>query len=319
MDKIIYYEIKNKGKNEFIYTNLEKLNTIIEDAKKYYNLKKKMKGLEIITSFKTGDFVLYLLSHDISFDSETNIKINFIKQFLEDCIINNSHFTTPIFLAFVRDVLQIPELKYTLEYYSDNYYTNINLSQGINKKNIKTKLSIFENNKKNININKTYICDGIVMFILISLFEIINSNTKIHKCINCGKIFINNSKNTNTRYCNYLSPQDKNKTCFNYRKSVKFQEVRKHDKIFKIHNDIFGLLDKRVERAKDKALEDDDILVKECEDILYDFNLWYKKTFKEYKNGNLSKEQFVKLLEELHAKYKEEKHGCSGNRKKQKI
>ena len=79
---------------------------------------------------------------------------------------------------------------------------------------LKTKLSIFKKNKNEIIIEKTYVCDDLVMFILVSLYEILSNKYKIHKCINCGKIFINNKKDTNTRYCNYISPQDKKKTCF---------------------------------------------------------------------------------------------------------
>ena len=323
MDFNIYYDIKNNGKNEYIRTNYNLVQNYIEEAQKYYNLKynTKTKATSIIYPFRIGEFVLYLLSNNPSFDSKTNIQIDFIKQYLEECTINNKYFTINIFLSFIRDVLQIPELVYSIQYYSSNYYSDIDISSGLNKKNIKTRLFAFEKNVNKISIDKTYICNSIIMFILVSLFEILNNGYKINKCINCGNLFINNGIDTNTQYCNYISPQNKNKSCFKYRKTASFQEIRKNNEIYNIHNSIYNLLNKRRKRAEEKSNEDlsymNDKLVKECQEALDNFRDWYFEKTKEYKNRNLTKEQFINLLEEQYIKYREKKNNGSTRNNKE--
>lgn len=330
MNTEIYYEIRNNGKNEFVKTNNKIIQKYIEEAQKYYNLKVDMEAniFSVIKSFKTGDFVLYILSQNTDFDIESNIKINFIKQYLKECIKNEQYFKVPIFLAFIRDILQIPKFEFKTEYYSSNYYNDKDILEKINRKNIKTKLSAFSANKKSINVDKTYVCENIVMFILVSLFEIMNNNknrsNKIHECINCGRLFINNSNDKNTKYCNYISPQNKRKTCFKYRETTKFQEIRKQNPIYHTHNKIYDFLNKRRKRAEEASNKENpyetDELVKKCQTDLDNFKYWYDKKTKEYKNGNLTKGQFIELLKEQGNKYKEEKkNGSSRTNKKQKI
>lgn len=320
MDLNIYYDIRNNGKNEFIRTNDKIIQNYIEKAQEYYKLKINMgiDGFVRTDSFKIGDFVLYMLSNDTNFDNDSNMKIKLIKQYLEECINNKKYFDIPIFLGFIRDILQIQELEFIAQYYASNYYNNEDISKEIN---IKTKLSTFDKNKKNINIDKTYVCKNVVMLILVSLFEVMRINNKIHKCINCGKIFINNSIDKNTRYCNYISPQNKGKTCFQYRKNATYQEVRKNDEIKKIHNDIYNFLNKRRKRVEEKSTVlnpyKNDERVKECQRDLENFKHWYEEKTREYKNGNLTREQFIELLKEQDKKYKEErKNGSTRNNKK---
>ena len=330
MDSNIYYDITNNRKYEYIRTNNKIVLSFIENAQKYYDLKidnKKiqelgeLKGIDGFYPFKMGSFVLYILSNCDILNCENNIKINYIKQYLEECIINNKYFTEPILLSFIRDVLQLPHLKYSVQFYCKGYFNKENNLEKVCEENLKTKLSIFKKNKNEIIIEKTYVCDDLVMFILVSLYEILSNKYKIHKCINCGKIFINNKKDTNTRYCNYISPQDKKKTCFKYRQNATYQEVKKSNKIYFIHGKIYDLLKKRRDRAESKSKENnlykDDIVVKECQKNLDNFNCWYRKKTKEYKNRNLTEEQFIKLLEEQYKKYKEErKNGSTRNNKK---
>lgn len=327
MNTDIYYEIRNNGKNEFLNTNNKLIQKHIEEAQKYYNLKFDMQtnGVNLIYPFKTGDFVLYLLSQNENFDTKSNIKINLIKQYLKECIKNEQYFKVPIFLSFIRDVLQITNFEVRTVFYADNYYNDTDISEKTNKKNIKTKLSAFNKNKKKIKVNKTYICKDIVVFILVSLLEVINNNkndsNKIHKCINCGKLFINNSNDKNTKYCNYISPQNNKKTCFQYRKTTKPSEIRKDNPIYFTHNKIYDFLNKRRKRAEQASIDQNpyetDELVKKCQNDLNNFKYWYDTKTKEYEDGSLKEEEFIELLFEQENKYKEEKkNGGSRTNKK---
>ena len=200
----------------------------------------------------------------------------------------------------------------------EKYYDNIDNLQNLNENSIKAKLSIYKQN--NIELDKTYICEDLINFILVSIFEILSNKYKIHKCINCGKLFINNKKDTNTKYCNYISPHDKSKTCFKYRKTTKYQDIRKNNEIYNMHNKIYDLLNKRRSRLMNKSIAEnpykDDKLVIKCQANLESFKSWYDEKTKEYENNSLSKEQFLIMLNEKHQKYKEEKYGNTRNNKK---
>ena len=227
MDLNIYYDIRNHGKYETLRTNDKTIKKYIDDAQNYYKLKEKFESNEayIVYLFRTGDFTLYLLNQNISFEHETNIKIDFIKKYLQESISNKKYFTKPVFLSFIRDVLQIGNFDYTVSEYSSKYYTDSDIKNGMNLKNIQSKLETFQKNKRQIIVDKTYTCKDLITFILVSLLEMIDNKIQVHRCINCGRIFIANNSQTNCNkyYCNYISPQNAKKTCFNYRQNIRIQ------------------------------------------------------------------------------------------------
>ena len=102
----IYYDIKKRGKYEYIRTNDKMMQNYIKEAQSYYELKYTYPDSEFVIPFKLGNMVLYILSCKKFENRDVNEKINCIKKYLDECILNNNYFTLPIFLAFVREILR---------------------------------------------------------------------------------------------------------------------------------------------------------------------------------------------------------------------
>lgn len=313
MNETIYYVTRANSKKEFIRTDNKELSKFIEEAQKHYRLKcdSIIPSVDINYPFDKNCFILYLLSHNFyTINNEINKRIDLIRNYLSLCVVTDNYFKMPVFSTFVRFILGINELKFITIYITDNDSKDIDLISNPNKELLKQNLSIYYKNREKIKIDKEYIFNDEITFILFLIQEIINSGTKIRKCINCNRLFINNNKTTNSRYCDYTSPQDKNKSCFKYRSTASYSEVRKNTPIFALHSTIADLLKKRKERAMFNSYKDypqmEDENVIQCNNSIKEFNKWYKSNMKKYKADDLTDEEFIKLLKEKHNMYKEE-------------
>ena len=301
------YQLSNDLEYEMIDTDDTYLNSILKEVEEYYSLPCTLNNDKLKKQLILGNIAFYLLdSPNLDFDKETIAKMKLINTFLSCCITNSKYCNNKIFLAFVRDILnyKIPEG----DIFASNYYMDIN-----DISNIETneKLNLMLNNVKHIKINKTYICNGVIDLIIVSIFEIFAQGYSIKRCRNCHKYFFN--KNSN-KYCPYSSLQKHDKSCYEYCTNTSYLEKRENDPIRKEYNKISNML-----RSRYRYYEKDS-----DREILSNFGDNYRSKMEDLNNGLISKEDVIEFLNmskmnftEQYKKHKEErKNGSTRTNKK---
>ena len=123
----------------------------------------------------------------------------------------------------------------------------------------------------------------------ICLFNIIKNRPQINKCLNCGNYFIPQSK-SNEKYCDRISPQNKNKTCKEFGVKKIYREEIKSSDIKSEHNRISQSYRMRIKRAKTE--EEKNYINKKFDK--------YKKNYgiksKQYKANRITENEFVEWL-----------------------
>lgn len=299
----ILYQLTNDLENEMIDTDDNYLKSILKKVEKYYLLPYVSNNIEVKKQLILGNIAFYLLDLPNSdFDEEIISKIKLINIFLSCCITNNKYCNNKIFLAFVRDILrqEIPKG----DTFASNYYMNID---DISNIGTNEKLALILNNIEHITLNKTYLCNGVIDLIIISIYEMFSKGYSIKRCRNCHKYFFN--KNSN-KYCSYSSPQKSNKSCYEYCTNTSYVQKRENDPIRKEYNKISNML-----RSRYRYYENDS-----DRQILSDFGDNYHSKIKELNNGLISKEDVIEFLNISKINFKEQykrrnKYGSTRNNK----
>lgn len=317
MNNEILYRISNNGKNEFIDTNDKTIEKIIEEAENYYKLPiKSIRGVKIVKSFNLGEFLCYFLKEERNIDTITNKKVLLLRKFFNQYAKNNKNYNANIFLSFVKNILKIPSLPFCTIFVTEKYQDeDIKL---INEDNFLIQLETLKNNHKNIKVCKEYICKDIIELLIVSFYEIIITKSEVKKCINCKRIFLRNSNCSNVRYCNYSSPQNPKKSCNEFRKNAKYQDIRKSNKIYEWHNTIYDMLSRRKERLESKYenIDNNNINLQKARNDLKAFKKFYVQETAKFDSGEITQDEFINKMKILHIKYKEEKNVRSRNNKK---
>lgn len=300
-----FYQLSNDLEYEMIDTNDSYLKSIFKGAEQYYAFPNISGNIEIKKQLILGNFAFYLLDFpNLDFDNATISKIQLINFFLSQCINDSKYCNNKIFLAFTRDILKMSRFPQN-DIFASNYY---NKSDTTNNLKSNERLDLIFNNVQNIKINKSYICNGIIDLIVASIFEIFSKGYFIKRCKNCHKYFFN--KNSN-KYCSYASPQEPNKSCYDYCANVSYVQKRDNDPIKKKYNTISNMLRSRYNyhhRQSDY-------------DILSDFSNDYRIKTENLNKGIISKEDVIEFLNSSEQTFKKQykggrKNGSSRNNKK---
>ena len=210
-------------------------------------------------------------------NSEKNIKISFLKELLNKIdilknlcdtiyqtsndlvpkVIANSslNITEKIFLAindYSKGKASFSLPSSTLAYMkidkenilSLNSYLKENYPDGTSWKD---RIKIV--NSKKFKLFRIYNIQSIMELLDICLYNLIQSNQKINKCLNCGKYFIPKSK-SNEKYCDRISPQNSKKTCKQYGVKKTYRDEIKLSDIMSEHNRTCQAYRMRLKRAK---------------------------------------------------------------------
>lgn len=126
-----------------------------------------------------------------------------------------------------------------------------------------------------------------ILNIYLSLF--IENKLIINKCKNCGKYFIP-SKRSDEKYCDNISPQNKNKTCKEYAPANIYRKKMNNDKIKKEHYTTSQYYRMRIKRCEEKKKEEK--LVNRFEKYKKEYELKKEK----YQNEKLTEEKFIEWI-----------------------
>lgn len=143
--------------------------------------------------------------------------------------------------------------------------------------------NIFE---KNISPIYEYNCQNLSQFLQISFFTCLIENFNIKKCENCHKYFIAYQR-SDEKYCNRISPQNKNKTCKQYSNFENWKKNINTNEELKMYRRIY-----MAKQMKTRRNPEDNILKE-------NFENWKKNAQKfrnEYIHGKIEKDEFINWL-----------------------
>ncbi len=209
-------------------------------------------------------------------------QLNKAKKYINKMILNPFYSNYEIFKLAC-------ELKYFKEVTSKQFHdlSFLTIEQGKNIPN-----NYFERveyiykccQKQKVKMVTAYELKDFEDFIVASLTELLKNKKNIKKCENCGRYFL--AKRSDAKYCDYPSPQNKNKTCKEYAPAVNYEDnldeaTRLYRKIYKTLNqdklrNPYGEHIKRFEKFKEETKQ-------------------WKQTIK---NGNRTKEEFFEWLKQ---------------------
>ena len=131
-----------------------------------------------------------------------------------------------------------------------------------------------------------YHCQTLEQFLQVSFFTTLSLNLNIKKCENCGKYFIAYQR-SDEKYCNRISPQDKNKTCKQFANFENWKNNINSNEELKVYRRIYMAKQMQTRRNPENI------------DLKKSFELWKKESQhkrNEYIHGNLSKKDFLNWL-----------------------
>lgn len=237
-----------------------------------------------------------LLQHnDIEYSEKTKKNIEYFKFYLDKCIEDSTYCDNKVFLSCMQECtsLSLPKKEniieniYTLEQRSD--YNVIHSSPA-------EKTDIIYRNKNYIKYSKIYYCKSIEDLFVCSLYELFEKGYVIRKCKNCNKFFVTKEKGSRRKYCYYYSPQDKNKTCYDYMNQRKSNESRKTNEIIKLYNSITNRLRNRQSRINTTDEKTYKLLYDLYDKELNNLSITYTNMKKEVKNGKFEKSVLIDFL-----------------------
>lgn len=226
-------------------------------------------------------------------------KIELYKNMIKICYLDNSN----TFFNNISELTPIKKYAYytTFQLKNNDFFKNLPscnitfsfefLSQGLNK-NLKAlikndpKSVITELLKKDIYPIYEYNCKTLEQFLQVSFFTCLTKNLNIKLCENCKKYFIAYQR-SDEKYCNRISPQNKNKTCKQYANSENWKNNLNKNEELKLYRRIY--MSKQMQTRRNP----NDLVLKEK------FELW-KKNAQQYRNnyihGKITKDKFLKWL-----------------------
>ncbi|HNX15629.1 MAG TPA: DUF6076 domain-containing protein, partial [Oscillospiraceae bacterium] len=120
------------------------------------------------------------------------------------------------------------------------------------------------------------------------LYEMINNECIIKKCLNCSTYFI--PTRSDAVYCNNISPQNKTKTCVDYMSYKHYLEKTKTDEATRLYKLVYNIKRGKYERSRGKNFKTDlDKFIKEA-----------KKRKEDVKKGIMSIKDYLDWLKEQH-------------------
>ena len=253
-----------------------------------------------------------LQHHNIEYSEKTKKNIEYFKFYLDKCIEDSNYCDNKIFLSCMQECLSLSLPK--RENIIENIYTleqrceyNVIHSSAFEKTNI------IYGNKDNIKYSKIYYCKSIEDLFICSLYELFEKGYVIRKCKNCNKFFVTKEKGSRRKYCYYYSPQNNNKTCYDYMNQLKSKETRRTDEIISLYKSITNRLRTRQSRTED------DRIIELYFNELGSLSKKYDEMKKDVKAGNITRDDLKNYLsnyDEDDKKNWREKYGGTRNNKK---
>ncbi len=293
----IMYRLIKDFEYEIIDTEDKNLNKLYESSAKYYQLP----GITIRTYQLLGNFTLYLLGNlDENKQWKEDVRLQYLKTYLKKCISDDKYCNVKTFLSFIRFSLHLSNLPSCKCFANCNY----EMDDGNKELNLEYQLQAIHNSYNTIELNKDYDCNSILEVIVASLFDIFEKGYKIKKCRSCDKFFVARKSET---FCPYISPYDNTMSCLQYSRKTSSSEKRKNNPIQNQYNKVCNLLRKRINDAENFHYKDKD-KIKKCEQDLEDFQIEYVKNKKiQYKNGEISRDEFLTFLLDKEIYFKNQK------------
>lgn len=151
--------------------------------------------------------------------------------------------------------------------------------------------------QKNLFELQLYECKDIIEMINVLFYNYKIYHTKINKCMNCGKYFIPQIK-SNERYCDNISPQNKNKTCKQFGVNKTYREAIKSSAIKTAHTQISQLFRMRIKRAQNKTVQTQE------EKYFEKYKKEYQQEKQLYSKNKISESEFTSWIVQQKNKYK---------------
>jgi len=133
---------------------------------------------------------------------------------------------------------------------------------------------------------------------LATLSWLAENNMQIKACKHCGRLFVPSGR-SDTMYCDYPSPEMKNKTCREYVPYMKWQEKERGDEARKLHKQVYNQKNNLYRRWKEKEIggfEVPEDYVKMLQNDLYRFANQSDEWKNNVENGTATQEEYVKWL-----------------------
>lgn len=285
------YFVHEKNKEENISGNIE-----IRDIKGYYqeiindeHEEINANNLFTITKYEPLGSLAFCLIEDKEKYKENEIKL--IRMYIDECILNEQCGSTEVLLVFIRNILQreLPKIQCWSNEKNDGKIEKI--------KDNKSKIQFWTDNKKELDIEKVYGCKDYIDIVLCSLYEIFSNNQVIKRCENCNRYFTSKKNDSRTIYCNYVAPQDKNKTCREMKNRIQYINKRREDKMQYEYNKLIEKYRRRRERLVDKQINGSDSnTIKELEEKIIELQDIYEDIKRHIKEKNITKDEGTEII-----------------------
>lgn len=248
---------------------------------------------KFISSNIIGTLMFELLQNDnIEYDAKTKSNIEYFKFYLNKCIEDKNYCHNKIFLSCIQECLSLhlPQSFYNIEkIYTIEQIKDYNVIHS----NKKQKTNIIYKNINEIGFSKIYFCKNIEDLFICSLYELFEKGYIIRKCQNCKRFFVTREKGNRIKYCYNTSPQNSNKTCYEFFSQATYTEKRRESLMRKEYGKLYSRYNNRYQRALDskKATEEKKELLKnELEDFIKIYS-----TMRKYVNSGKLTENEVAL------------------------
>ena len=233
-------------------------------------------------------------NRNLEFDAKALYVIEYINYYLEQCLNNDEYCDNKIFLPCIKHALNTHLPNYN--FYFENDYT-AEQAYSMYFADYKEATSIIFNNRNDIIYSKVYYCHKIEDLILASLYEVFDAKYIIRKCKNCNKFFVTKEKGKRIKYCYNGSPQNPNKSCYQYCSQLTYIQKRKNNPIRKEYTKLYNKYNNRYIRARDAyiekySLEEENLQKQNLEKL----KLFYNNLKEDLKLNRISKEDALLAL-----------------------
>lgn len=251
----------------------------------------------LICDILNEDFNSFLANNDeIRKVLSTTINFDYIKKVVDYCFLYNEEFSllTPLQRAWalfhnnVGFTFEGYRISAKTEFQSEDFIIGLNPSQD-NDLDSSFRRSCQQILEKQLSphMNTSFLFFDFNEFIQFYIQEMLNDNTLIKLCSNCGKYFIPENR-SDTKYCDNISPQDDTKTCKEYGVIDSYKKKLKEDKLTGLYRSIYMQKQMLCRRNPDISAYKED------------FDNYKSKTKQmksDLRKGNISEDSFIKWLE----------------------
>ena len=292
-DKQIMYSILETSK-------LEIVNGMDKELEKYIRLYDRDISEPIVINkyVKLGFLALSLLDNkEVRFNEDIQKKIEILRFYIEKCIKDKSFCKNNIFLAYVRENLNLLIPSPTI--YTNYRYEKNKINENIESADINEKLNIMLFDSSKIELKKDYICSGIIELLICSLYEIFNNGFHIKRCENCKRYFVSQIDKKNIKYCSYLLP-GLDVTCRDIMNKANYIEKRRNDVLQSEYNSLYSKYNNWYIRTSEKIKVENinSVEVEKNKKIREEFKKLYKNIKNEVKINNLDEKVAIQKLKE---------------------